>query len=487
MSVSFNQIPSAVRVPLAYIEFDNTKAVSGTPSTLHKVLMLGQKLATGSAEAGQAVRVLNHSQAKQLFGRGSMLAEMVRVFKAHNSTQDLWVLPLDDAESSAKATGTIKITGTATATGVFNLMIAGNSYQQSVAIGDTAAQVATKLQKLIAADLDNVVESQVSDSTITLKARFNGECGNDIDIRCNYYTGETYPEGMTATITAMSGGSVNPDMADAITGFGAEWWNYVINPFTDTASLNALRTELVKRWGPTQQIDGICFMAKRGSHAQVTTFAEERNDYLFSCMPTNTVPQPAYVWASAYCAVASASLNTDPAMPLQTLVMDLLPPAKSAQWDWTARNTLLYSGLSSYSVNSGGQPQIETAISMYRKNAFGDTDESYLYVETIATLSKIRYAYRTRITSKYPRYKLANDGTRVAPGQKVVTPSIIRAELLSLYTELEYDGLVENFDNYKNSLIVERDTNNTQRINVLSNDDTVNQFRVYAHAVQFIL
>ncbi|WP_227718400.1 phage tail sheath C-terminal domain-containing protein [Pasteurella multocida] len=38
-------------------------------------------------------------------------------------------------------------------------------------------------------------------------------------------------------------------------------------------------------------------------------------------------------------------------------------------------------------------------------------------METIATLSYIRYAIRTRITQKYPRHKLANDGTRVAPGQ----------------------------------------------------------------------
>ncbi|WP_227718402.1 hypothetical protein [Pasteurella multocida] len=41
MAISFNHIPSAIRVPLTYIEFDNSKAVSGTPSALQKVLMLG--------------------------------------------------------------------------------------------------------------------------------------------------------------------------------------------------------------------------------------------------------------------------------------------------------------------------------------------------------------------------------------------------------------------------------------------------------------
>ncbi|WP_238544432.1 hypothetical protein [Avibacterium paragallinarum] len=65
MAISYNEIPNAIRVPLAYIEFDNTQATSGTPAILHKVLMLGTKLASGSAVAGQAVRVLNVSQEKQ--------------------------------------------------------------------------------------------------------------------------------------------------------------------------------------------------------------------------------------------------------------------------------------------------------------------------------------------------------------------------------------------------------------------------------------
>lgn len=487
MAISFNGISNALRVPLAYIEFDNSKAVTGTPGILHKVLMLGQKLPTGSAISGQAVRVQSESQAKTLFGRGSQLANMVRVFKKHNAMLDLWVLPLDEAESGAKAVGKIKVVGTASNTGVLNVMIAGRNFKQAVAIGDTAAVLAGKLQRLIAADSDLCVTSEIESDTITLTARFAGVCGNEIDIRANYYSGEMFPDGMTVQITPMSGGSVNPSMATAITGFGAEWWNYLINPFTDAESLNLLRTELVKRWGPMQQIDGICFMAKQGTHAGVTTFAEQRNDYLFSVLATNNVPEPAYEWASAYCAVAAGSLSIDPARPVQTLTLDLLPPTMSERWDLPARNTLLYSGLSTYTVNANSQPQLETAITMYRKNHFGEMDESYLYIETIATLSYLRYAIRNRITQKYPRHKLANDGTRVSPGQAIVTPKIIRAELLALFTELEYKGLVEDFESFSKTLLVERDADNKCRLNVLSNENLVNQFRIYAHAIQYIL
>ncbi len=44
MAISYNDIPNANRVPLAYIEFDNSKATSGTPAQLHKVLIVGTKL-----------------------------------------------------------------------------------------------------------------------------------------------------------------------------------------------------------------------------------------------------------------------------------------------------------------------------------------------------------------------------------------------------------------------------------------------------------
>ncbi|TNH04522.1 phage tail protein [Testudinibacter sp. TR-2022] len=487
MAISYNQIPNNIRVPLAYIEFDNTKAVSGTPQMLQKILMIGQKLATGTATTGSAVRVSSYAQAKVLFGRGSQLAKMVNVFRKHNDYSDLWVLPLDDKTGSAAATGKIKLVGKATQAGALSVMVAGVNYKFAVAVNDTAAVLATKLAAAINADGDNVVNATVTTDTVAVTARFKGECGNDIDIRTNYYSGESYPVGIAAEITAMAGGAVNPDMATAITGFGAEWWNYIINPFTDTESLNLLRTELVNRWGPLKQIDGTCFMAKRGTHGTVTTFTEQRNDYLMSTLATNITPEPAYEWAAAVGAVASYYLAIDPARPLQTLVLNMLPPAMSDRWDLPDRNTLLFSGASTYTVNDNSQPQIEALITMYRKNSLGDNDPSYLYVETIATLSYIRYAIRTRISQKYPRHKLADDGIRVSPGQAIVTPKVIKSELLALFTELEFAGLVEDYENFEKSLLVERDQNDRNRLNVLSNENLVNQFRIYAHAVQFIL
>jgi phage tail sheath gpL-like len=91
------------------------------------------------------------------------------------------------------------------------------------------------------------------------------------------------------------------------------------------------------------------------------------------------------------------------------------------------------------------------------------------------------------ITNKYARCKLANDGTKFGPGQAIVTPNIIKAEIVAEYREAEFDGLVENTDIFKKFLIVERDSTDPNRINVLYPPDLVNQLRMFAVLGQFRL
>lgn len=64
---------------------------------------------------------------------------------------------------------------------------------------------------------------------------------------------------------------------------------------------------------------------------------------------------------------------------------------------------------------------------------------------------------------------------------------MIRAELIALFLDLEQAGLVENFAQFKQDLIVERDATDRSRVNALIPPDIVNQFRVLGAQVQFRL
>ncbi|ENC41664.1 phage tail sheath family protein [Escherichia coli P0299917.10] len=496
--ISFNAIPPDVRVPLAYIEFDNSNAVSGTPAPRQRVLMFGQSNKGASAAPDVPVRIRSGSQASAAFGQGSMLALMADAFLKANRVAELWCIPQakNPGNTISKTTvGMITLSGTATENGSLVTYIAGQRLAGSVAAGTKGSKLAGLLTDRINGHPDLPVKAVLLSTTpddagatdIVLTAKFTGAL-SAVDVRWNYYAGETTPYGIITAFKAESRKYINPDISASIAGMGDLQYKYIVMPYTDEPNLNLLRTELQERWGPVSQADGFAVTVLSGTYGDISTFGVRRNDHLISCMGIADAPEPSYLYAATLCAVASQALSIDPARPLQTLTLPgRMPPAVGDRFTWSERNALLFDGISTFNVNDGGEMQIERMITMYRTNKYGDSDPSYLNVNTIATLSYLRYSLRTRITQKFPNHKLASDGTRFATGQAVVTPSVIKTELLALFEEWENAGLVEDFDTFKEELYVARNKDDKDRLDVLCGPNLINQFRIFAAQVQFIL
>lgn len=486
--ISFNEIPPTQRVPLVYIEFDSSRAVRGTPAIQHRLLVIGQRLATGTVLAGVPTLVTSAAQAEKAFGRGSMLAEMFAILKQGNRYTESWAIALDEAGAGVAATGSLAFSGAVTAPGTLNLYIAGKKVRVGISTGQAMTSIATAVAAAIAADTSLPVTAVASTSNVNLTARWKGETGNNIDLRTNYYQGEELPAGLAVVITAMANGTTNPDITAAVTVMNDDWYHSIVMPYTDAANLTVLEAELLSRWQAPRMIDGVAYTAFRGTVGNTQTFGNGRNSKHVSCISTAIAPQPPYIWSSAYAGAAAASLAIDPARPLQTLVLTgIMPPAINDRQDLAEQNILLGDGVATHYVDAGGLVRIQREVTMYQVNAFNSPDPSYLDVTTPMTLSYLRYSTRARITTKFPRHKLADDGTKFGAGQAIVTPSIIRGELITLFREWEAAGLVEGFEQFKADLVVERDENDRNRLNVLTSPDIVNQLRVYAQSTQFIV
>lgn len=90
MSIAFNVLPDTVRVPFAYAEFDGSGASDDPALMPYTVLMVGQMLDSGTAEAGTAQRPMSAAQAATLFGEGSQLAAMCAAYlNANRHHQDV--------------------------------------------------------------------------------------------------------------------------------------------------------------------------------------------------------------------------------------------------------------------------------------------------------------------------------------------------------------------------------------------------------------
>ncbi|EIP2644366.1 phage tail sheath subtilisin-like domain-containing protein [Salmonella enterica] len=499
--MTFNEIQSDNRIPLVEIEFDNSMAVVGTPAPHQRVLMFGQvnlkdSKVDGTGALDTPVRITRDAQAVSLFGRGSMLAWMVKEFIAINPDTELYVIAQGAGTGNADA-GSLTLSGTATGDGVLSVYVGGRRYQVAVAGGQKGKALADRLAALINADRDAPftavsaapagADVGADASVVSLTARFISECAAH-DIRLNYYDGETTPDGLTVVITPPAAKAANPDITRSVANMGERQYNYVVMPYKDQANLNVLSAELLKRWGPVKMSDGAVWMAHTGTQGEITAFGESRNDFLFTCSAVPKAPEPDYIWAASVCATCAPSLSTDPARPLQTLaVSSRLAPQSADRLTREERNLLLHGGIATVTVAAGDVVQIERQVTMYRVNKYGDVDPSYLDIETIYTLSYLRYSLRTFVTQRFPRHKLADDGTPVAPGQPVVTPKIMSLQLIALGEEWVDQGLVENLDTFRKNLLVERNTSNRNRLDVLCTPDLVNQFRFFAAQIRFIL
>lgn len=491
MTISFNNIPANVRVPLFYAEVDATQA--GYFAQQNRALLIGHKTTGASAADNVPVLVSTTDQARAIFGVGSMLARMHEVYRRNDSFGEVWCVPVPPSAGDA-AEGTVTYTGPATGAGTIALYIGADRVQVGVANADSATAIGAAVAAAVNANTTLPVTAAAAGGVVTLTARHVGLVGNDIKVQHNYRGiagGEQLPAGVSAVIVQPSGGTGTPDLDTAIANMGDDEFDFIITPFGDSASLDdyrVLMNDSTGRWAWNRQIYGHVYSALRGSFGALQAAGVLRNDQHVTLAGIEPgVPNPVWEYAAAYGARNAVFINADPARPTQTgELIGILPAPSTGRFIQTERQTLLSSGIAT-SYTQSGAVRIERAVTTYQKNLWGQADPSYLDSETLHTLAYILRRLRSRITTKYPRHKLADDGTRFGAGQAIVTPAVIRGELAAEYAELEERGIAENAKAFNANLIVERNADDPNRLDVLLPPDLVNQLRVFAVLAQFRL
>lgn len=490
-NVSFRDIPSDVLVPGQYIEIDSSRADSGTPPIPRKIILIGQKTGSGTAitTTPTEVPVATADQVTQLGGRGSLLAQMgAEAFKAYPYGK-FTVIAVDDLSGGAAALGSILVTGPATAAGTISLYIDGNLVQVGVSKGDTAVQIAAAAATQINANPDLPLSVPVAPTaaTLALVAKHKGECGNDLDVRHSFYLGEVLPAGVALTVTPMSGGTGNPDVGPLLAAIKGDDRIVLISPWTDTSNMLKIEADFAERFGPMKQQESHCFAGVSGSFATLITYGAARNSPHVSIIPREGNMVAPWRLAASVAGLVSQRGSADPARPYFGMVLPGIPaPAEGARFDMPARNNLLKAGISTLRYDASGASMIEMVATTYKTNSFGVPTRAYFKLQSKWTADYFRYAWKALIASRYPDFKLADDGTNFAPGQPIVTPSTLKIETVALARSLEYAGIIENVDEFKATLIMLRSISNPNQVNAVASPNLVNQFDVFAAAVKFI-
>jgi len=495
--VAFNRIPSGIRVPLFYAEVNSGQSYFSGNS---KLLLIGQKLAAGTAATDTPIQVSTDNIAT-LFGNGSMLQHQIRIARRIHPFAEIWALPLSD--TGAAQTWTVTLSGTLTP-GILVLYIAGQRIAVSITSADTLTTAATALVAAINAGyrwidgstyLHRVSAANVA-GVITLTARNQGLLGSFIGVEKDRI-GDEGPNAANIAIVSGTAGSGTPTLTTGLAALGSTEFDHIGMGYSDATSLNALRdflSDIGGRWDPAQGIYGACFAASTGNLAAQTTLGSGRNDPNMHIMGYQGSPTPPCEWAAAVAAQANLHKNlgaplseaVEISRPMHTLEMVGVYPPKdiSKQWSLSDRQSLYYAGISGYVVSPDGRVLIDRIVSTYRTNASGASDTTWLDVETrYQTAYALRYL-KSIVTQTYARVALAADN----PGniQGLVTTTDIKSTVIHAYQALVNAGVMKNRQAFADNLIVEQ-ASDPSRVNAYLPLDVVNQLRIFAaNATTFV-
>ncbi len=472
-NISFDEIPSSIRKPGKYFEFNTKLAVRTLPSNKQRVLLIGQKTSQGQYPALKPVEIFSDVQAGEYFGFGSMLHLMAKSAIYANPYVDLTCIALDDVQSSSKAQAEFVFSGTAGQSGVIRFDIGAERIDLNVNKGDTAIAMAgnlsTEINKKINLPCTANVDTQ-QQSKVVLTAKNAGSIAYEVNLEY-----ESSIPGITITINYWNGAGSDPDISSALSIVFAEHYHIIVTPYNYLDSLQILRDYLDRVSSPFEQRGAIGIFALTGELSNATTLAGNINHGRMLCAYLRGTRSISYELASAMAGVIA--FEEDPARPLNTLELKgINPPSISDRLSRNEQENCLYNGVTPLEVDTAGRVRIVRAISTYIKDASGIEDISLLDITTIRTLDYVRKACRERISLRFPREKLS-----------AKTPEKVKTELLDVLKKLEELEIVEEVDANKSALIVERDLQDPNRLNAKIPTDVVNGLHVFAGRIDLLL
>lgn len=489
MAIPFTEIPASLLVPGQYQEIDNSLA--GTVSDVKRALMIGTMAASGTATAGKAVQVRSADKAKILFGNGSPASVMAAEFLSHNTTEELYVLPIAEPTAGAKWNRSFVVASSNAAAGSVSITVNGTELTAAVAEGATAETVAAAITAAINGaencpfEAEVITDTETNKISVKVTSVVKGVTGN-----FNTVVIASSASGVTVTAQDAVLGTLSPEIEQPLKNLGSVRYHYIASEFSDAKNLKALANELKNRYTALRQIDGRCFVSLSGELGDSSTentmlyAAQSINSPHIILVPRGNAVQHPSVWASAWCAVLSRRLADDPAANTTDIEIDDLT---ADEFGFDDRQTLLENGICTYRLDSTGTMLIERAVTSYTENSDGARDTSYLDIQVVETVSAIRTKINQESRKRFKTWKLARTEENFGAGSKVMTPGVWRSFLAELYQSyfIQEVQWCQDFEAYKDSILVEVKSGSKTRLEYQHRPVLIGQFYIGAGLNQF--
>lgn len=441
-------------------------------SNKDKVLIIGQRSDEGIADGLH--QVIEETRG-ELFGNNSMLNRMIEEFKDIAPQAEVWVYALPNTGTASVATMTVTGVDTARSSGKIYFWVNGQIYQVSFdPEQDTNDSVASKIQSVISATNETLLATATG-NVVTVETLIKGAIGSFLDVRASYDRRQDKRSSSEVTLAIkVKSGDGLPNLSGIQSV--SKGFEFVINPYTDDASIQHISTYLCGQWsgGANSRAFGVFY----GSATEAQAVGTNTNNALFSYMAIKGALTPSYLESVSYGAKAYDRLNSSSneiAMSLTSIVMPaMLAPEVDDLYSNEEKSALVASGIGYFDINRINEVMIGRAVTTYTTDETGSIDISLQDVNKPSQIAYLSRYFREKLTAKYTGYALRRDGVVGSASNKVITLVGVRNYVITLASSLSELNLIQDLNGFAESLKVR--LNDSGCIEIIVDPELVDQF-----------
>ncbi len=324
------------KLPDVQSEVDWQGGVAGLPATTKSLLLVGPSALLN----GVVTPITNAAKGISDYGEGSVMAGMIQAALTVAPKARLYGLSHGVGATASLLSSTFA--GTATASGVVKIWIAGRFFQVPVDSGDTHLEVGAAVVATVTAEKYNLpatIDHPVTDDVVVVTSANLGACYESVNVRIDVsdVAGITVDVGGAGAAQFgegyLSGGTTDISPAAVLAAIqGDDRMHLVCNGTEDATALTAISTHMETMSGPTVQKFGMGIAASVGGSATCQTLADTENTKRLQIVnPTAFSPRPVWEVAAAF---AAARAVRDPRESCVDVDLNkwLMPPFDTANW-----------------------------------------------------------------------------------------------------------------------------------------------------------
>lgn len=437
----------------------------------NRALLFVQKTVAGSATAGLNTDLpRTAAEIDTLLGPTSMGAFIAKAFRRVNQYTPMDAVVLSDNGAGVAATASIAFSGTATADGSIYVTVASKSqhmFQVDIAVGDTAAAVATKLDAAVALGGSMPFTTGVATATVTFTAASKGTHANGWPLIV-----EGSVAGISATLTGWASGATDPSLTTVFDSLDTMRHQHIVWPSTWT------RTGLKNFLNARKNVDN-AVMEGRAITWDASDFATVKsNAATLNCseivLMTNEpnasawwkgphLPEAPDLLAANFCAararrfesgisIADIVATNEPndqfggfdkaSLPyFNTPLLEVELPAKGTGYSFTEQLELENNGVTVVGANREWTGVVMgQVVTTWKTDVAGNPDDTWKFLEWRDSHGVAREYIVVNVRKRFAQYRLTTGDT--VANYAMANEAMIRSYILQLAVELMSSAIV---------------------------------------------